>query len=619
MKKTSNYKDISINQIADLPVAEQKLTLEKLIKYHNRKYFIDNSAEIADEDFDKLTEMLRKIDPNSPALYELIGDIGTVQHPTPMLSLEKKYTHEDIIKWIENIGDTHYIVEPKYDGMAARYQNGILATRGDGFLGEDISHRINELNIKGTLPKDPSTSVYGEIIVPLSYFNQNLKGPYKNPRGAAVGIVKAKEIKPEGVKALLEGGVHLVLHDQSKHLKVSAQDLINKDKWESILEEMFHSDYPLDGIVIKATSPEIKSSLSATAHHEKWQVAYKSPAERKITIVKEIKDQVGRTGRITSVAVVEPVELSGATVQNVTLHNYQYIKDSGINIGSEVEICRSGEVIPFITRVLSKGKYKSSNLSYKIPVKCPVCKSILKESNKYLECINPDCPAKLSQSIEYFFKTLGVEELGLKTIEKFINEFKLNGVIDFYHLDKEKIATLEGFGEKSANKITNNIKTTLNETITPEELLSALGIKEIGYSTSTWIINHFGFEKLPTLTIQDLEEVKGLGKVKAEYFVTNLKEKWPIVLALQKMGLKFKKQKSTDKLKGLAFAITGKKETYSRDELAAMIKENGGEYKSSITKDLNYLIAGEDAGSKLEKATALGVKVITEKEFLELI
>lgn len=608
-------------KVQNINMPRDKKELEKLIKYHNRKYFIDNDPEISDDEFDKLTEELKELDPFSPVLYELVGDIGTIQHETPMLSLEKKYTHEDIIKWIENIGDKEYLVEPKYDGMAARYKNGVLATRGDGFYGENISHRISELNIKGELPKDPNIAVQGEIIVPLSYFNQNLKGAYKNTRGAAVGIVKAKEIKPEGVKALLEGGVHLVLHDQAKKLLVKPDDLINEDKWQTVLEEMFHSEYPLDGIVIKATSPEIKEKLGSTAHHEKWQVAYKSPAERKITTVKEIKDQVGRTGRITSVAVVEPVELSGATVQNVTLHNYQYIKDSGINIGSEVELCRSGEVIPFITRVFNaKLTHRSKNVEkYTIPTHCPVCKTELLQLNKYLECPNPNCPAKLSQSIEYFFKTLGAEELGLKTIEKFINEFKLTSIADFYKLDKDKIASLEGFGEKSASKIINNIQQTLNENITPEELLSALGIKEIGYSTSTWIINHFGFDKLPSLTLEDLKQVKGLGPTKSEYFVKNLKDKWPLVEELKKMGLKFKKQKSTEKLKGLAFAITGKKEKYSRDELIQMIKENGGEYKTSITKELTHLIAGEDAGSKLEKANELGVKILTEKEFLDLI
>ena len=603
---------------------KDKKELEKLIKYHNRKYFIDNDPEISDEEFDQLTEELKKLDPFSPVLYELVGDIGTVQHETPMLSLEKKYTHAEIVKWIESINDKEYLVEPKYDGMAARYQNGVLATRGDGFYGENISHRINELNIKGELPKDPKAIVHGEIIVPLTYFNQNLKGAYKNTRGAAVGIVKAKEIKPEGVKALLEGGVHLVLHDQAKKLLVTAEDLIKEEKWEAVLEEMFHSDYPLDGIVIKATSPDIKNKLQATAHHEKWQVAYKAPAERKITTVKEIKDQVGRTGRITSVAVVEPVELSGATVQNVTLHNYQYIQDSGINIGSEVEICRSGEVIPFITRVFNANtphgtKKGAKHTTYSIPTNCPICKTALLQLSKYLECPNPNCPAKLSQSIEYFFKTLGAEELGLKTIEKFINEFKLKSIIDFYTLDKEKISTLEGFGEKSATKITTNIAQTLNETITPEELLSALGIKEIGYSTSTWIINHFGFDKLPSLTLEDLKEVKGLGPTKSEYFVKNLKEKWPLVEQLKKMGLKFKQKKSTDKFKGLSFAVTGKKEKYSRDELIQMITENGGEYKASITKDLSYLIAGEDAGSKLEKAQQLGVKILSESEFLTLL
>src|SRR3989344_5835759 len=233
MKNIDQYRNLAIEDIEKLPTLEQQSILEKLIKHHNRRYFIDNSPEISDEQFDLLTEMLRHINPNSPILYELVGEIGDVEHPVPMLSLEKRYTHGDIIKWLGNIHDDSYIVEPKYDGMAARYQGGILATRGDGYRGENISHRLNELNIKGILPADSAISAFGEVIIPLTYFNENLKNVYKNPRNAVVGIIKAKEVKPEGIKALLEGGVHLVLHDQAKKISVKADDLIKIDKWET--------------------------------------------------------------------------------------------------------------------------------------------------------------------------------------------------------------------------------------------------------------------------------------------------------------------------------------------------------------------------------------------------
>ncbi len=602
----------TFKEIQALPQEKQIEALEKAITYHNKKYFIDNQAEIPDEEFDQIVEMLKEIRPDSPALYELVGEIGNVQHPVPMLSLDKKYTYDDVKKWVEDINDEKYVIEPKYDGMAARYQSGVLATRGDGYYGEDISNRLKDLNIKGELPTDNS-SVYGEIIIPLSYFNEHLAGPFKNPRNAAVGIVKAKNIRSEGIKALRDGGVHFVLHDQAKKITVTKEELLDEEQWESILEQMFQLDYPLDGIVIKATNDAIKRSMAATQHHEKWQVAYKSPAERKWSVVREINDQVGRTGRITSVAVIDPIQLSGATVTNVTLHNYDYIRTSKIGIGSKVEVCRSGEVIPFITQVIP------AKTPHKLRTTCPICKTPLREMGKYTECPNKNCPARKSQSFEYFFKVLGVEELGLKTIQRFINEFKVDSIDDFYKLKPEQIAELEGFGQKSAIKITQNIKATLHETIKPEQLIQALGIAQTGPATSRWIVNHFGFDNLPKLTAEDLADVKGVGEVKARHFVHDLHAKWPIVVTLQKMGLKFEKENKTNKLGGSSFAITGKKGRYSRDELVEIINKNGGEYKSSITKGLTYLIAGDDAGSKLEKAAKLDVKVITEDDFLTMV
>lgn len=585
---------------------EQIELLARQIHHHNRKYFIDNEPEISDEEFDVLVEKLRKLDPQNPALFELIGEIGDVEHPVPMLSIDKRYNYEDIRKWVTDTGDKNYLVEPKYDGMAARYQNGLLATRGNGALGEDISHRLSQLNVIGKLPKDNS-EVRGEIIIPLTYFNENLADAYKNPRNAVVGIVKSKKVKPEGIKALLEGGVHFVVYDKAKSRKVSAEDLLDKDIWEALLEETLQTDYPLDGIVIKVVDEDMRKKLGATAHHERWQVAYKLPAERKWSKVKEIKDQVGRTGRVTSVAIIEPIQLSGATVTNVTLHNFEYMRDSKIGVGSEVEVTRSGEVIPFITRVKSRGR------PHKSPSVCPVCKAKLIVEGKYLECPNPNCPARKSQSIEHFFKSLGVEELGLKTIEKFMDVFGISSPIQFYDLKPEQISILDGFGEKSAENIVKNIQATLNSQINPTQLLMALGIKEFGKSSSRWITSHYKFDEIPSLTIEQLEAVPGIGPRKAEAFVREIKEKWDIVEDLKKRGLKLKKEpakQSNGPLSGKTFAITGSFEGYTRDEIINLVEQSGGEYKTSITKNLDYLIAGKGGGSKKEKAEKLKVKII---------
>ena len=308
-----------------------------------------------------------------------------------------------------------------------------------------------------------------------------------------------------------------------------------------------------------------------------------------------------------------PIDLSGATIKNVTLHNIDFVEKTKIGIGSDIEVCRSGEVIPFITNV------KGSNYPFLIPSVCPICKAQLARYGKYLECINPKCPARKSQEIEHFFKALNVQELGLKTIEKFMDVFEIASPIDFYNLKTEQIAPLDGFGDKSANNIVSGIQKTLDKTITEFELLEALGVKDIGRASSKWIIKKYGVEKLNLLTKEDLQDIKGIGPNKAESFIQDIKEKWPIAESLFKKGLSFKKELTSTKLKGFTFCITGKKEKYSREELIQIIEQNGGTYSPSITKNTNYLIAAEDAGSKVQKAKKLGVKIISERDFLNLI
>ncbi len=611
--KVGDLLKLSIKDIVKLPKNDQINILEKLIHYHNVKYFIENNPVISDEEFDELTRLLKKLKPDSPVLFEIVGEIGNVIHPEPMLSIDKKFTYEEIRKWIEETNDTSYIVEPKYDGMAARYQNGILSTRGNGYIGENISDRLPYLTIKGTLPKNPNVSVYGEVVIPLSYFDKYLYKEYKNPRNAVVGIMKAKKIKPTGIKALLDGAIHFVIYDQNFAETVKKKDLLDEETWESILEEVLRVDYPLDGVVIKVKDKKLREKLGYTQHHARWQIAYKMPAERKWTKVKAIIASVGRTGRVTNIAVIKPVELSGATITNVTLHNYDFVIKSRIGIGSKVQVTRSGEVIPFITAV------KPAKKPYKPPTRCPICNTRLTIEGKYLVCPNKNCPARLAQSIEYFFKSLGAEWLGIKTIETLMSNLKLKNVIDFYNIKKSDIAKIPGFGEKSAKNIINSIKNTLKSTVTPYQLLQALGIKYIGPAASRWIINNYGFENLPKLKIEDLTKIKGIGPEKAEKFVKEIKEKWWIVEELKKRGLHFKKSKKTSKLKGLKFCITGKKGDLSREELIELINQNGGEYKSNVTKDLDYLIAGENAGSKIQKAKKYKVKIISEKDFLEMI
>lgn len=609
---SKDIKPLPTDKIKELPLDQRIEALEYAIRYHNKKYFIDNKVEIDDPEFDKLTIELKKLKPDSPVLYEITGDIGEITHPRPMLSLDKVYTYQDLKKWAKDTGDIRFIVEPKYDGMAARYKNGTLTTRGNGIVGEDISKRLKDLNVIGELPNDPDNSTYGEVIIPLSYFNNNLAGAYKNPRNAVVGIIKSKKISSAGIKAIIEKAVHFVVYDKAKSKVYTLEEILDEDKWEEILEDTLQADYPLDGIVIKVVDLKIREKLGTTEHHHKWEIAYKMPAERKWTKVVDIKDQVGRMGRITSVAVIKPINLSGATVTNVTLHNPEYIINSGIGIGSDVEVTRSGEVIPFITKVSNP----DGTEPYKLPSNCPICNMPVKKEGKYLTCTNKDCPARLSLSIEYFFKTLGVEELGEKTVHRFINTFGLRSIIDFYNLDYKKLSELEGFGSKSAQNIIDNINSSLNGTITPSKLLQALGIKDIGPAGSKWIIGHYGFDDLKDLKEEDLLAVKGLGEVKTRHFLEDIKSKWWIIEALRSKGLRFKNDRISNRLQGKIFCITGSFEGYTRYQIIKLIEENGGVYKSSVTKDTNYLIVGENPGGKLTKTTDGSTVALTLNEFL---
>lgn len=612
--KINDLINFTINDIKQLTKQTQILVLEKLVKYHNEQYFIHNNPIISDEYFDELTVLLKKLNPASPVLFEIVGEMGDIVHPYPMLSIDKVFNFTEVLKWLNDVNDTEYLVEPKYDGMRAMYQknNNLLVTRGNGRVGENITERFKHLNIIGNI-KNNTDFIEGEIVIPQDYFINNLSKAYKNSRNAVVGIIKSKIITPEGIKALNEGGVHFVIYDQVYAQKVSASALLNKESFEEILENTFHSQYPLDGVVIKATNLELKKKLGATAHHEKWQVAYKIPGERKWSEIINIKNQVGRTGRITAVANIKPIALSGATVQNVTLHNFDYIKKTKIGVGAMVEVIRSGEVIPFITNV------NPTNTTHKIPTNCPECGAKTKFSGKYLQCTNPKCTAKVWQEIEYFFKVLGVEELGEKTVRRFISELKLNTIIDFYNLTSEQIQSLAGFKQKSADKLVSNINQTLHKNITPVQLLNALGIREVGRTTANLILSEYGFNNIFKLSVEDLTKIRGIGPQIASSFVTQINSKAFIIQELTKKGLVFKEITKSKKLAGLSFCVTGKKEKYSREELIKIILENGGEYKSSITQDLNYLIAGENAGSKLATAQKLGVKIIGESDFLSML
>ena len=613
---------------------------------------------------------------NSPT--EKIGGTASekfskVRHRVPMLSLSNTYNISEIedfdkrVKKIilaENIENNskelEYILELKLDGLSISliYENGMLVqavTRGDGQVGEDVTENIREIpTIPKKLKENVTLEVRGEIILPISSFNRinqeredEGEDVFANPRNAASGTIRQLDktiVAERGLDCYLyylvnaeNYGIktHLESIEYIEKLGFKTTKIFEKytdfkkleeaiDKWHDDRKKL---DYETDGLVIKVNNFSLYEILGYTTKSPRWAIAYKFPAEQVKTKLIDVTFQVGRTGVITPVAELEAVNLSGSVVKRASLHNFDEIRRKDIKIGDNVIVEKAAEIIPQVVNVVFNDR-TGEEIEIQEPANCPVCNSELahEEGLVALKCHNPLCPEKVKRQIAYFVSrdAMNISGLGDKIVEKFIELGKIKTIVDIYSLKeyREELENLEKMGQKSVDNLINNIEASKNRDFS--KVLYALGIPFVGKFNANLLTKNFkNIENLKNQSIENLLSVKGIGDkvaIAVNTFLNN-ENNWKIITNLQNVGLQFAinesdlKEIADNPIKGKNFLATGKLQKYKRNDIKDIILSKGGNYLSAVSKNLDFLIAGEKAGSKLEKAEKLGIRVLTEEEF----
>jgi DNA ligase (NAD+) len=643
--------------------------LEKEIRRHNRLYFEKNAPEIADYEFDRLVEKLRKLSPDSPVLNEIPSAPGKglkkVRHTSEMLSLDKCYNDDDLASWSEKFeGDV--IAMPKIDGLAVelRYDSKgelvLAATRGDGMTGEDITANVRQIaaiphkihfnqrqrRVEGEgATRAPIIAIRGEIYMPLSIFKKSYQDEFANPRNLAAGAVKQKD--PEKTKdyRLSFFGYDVLglplkseteKFEQLKKFKIPLVEIKKmkrefaemKEAYEHFLTKRENHDYETDGVVLKADSVAEQERLGATAHHPRYAIAYKFQGDSGTTTLKEVEWGVARTGVITPVGVVDPVELSGATVTHVSLHNAGLLRKLGLRKQARVVMMRRGGVIPNLESVLEAGR----GTAIKIPKKCPSCGFPTEMKDDFLYCTNKDgCRKTKMEELEHFMKVIECDGFGEKLIEKLYDNGFVQDPADFFTLKKEDLLELERMGEVLATKLIANIQA--KRQLPLDLFLRSLGIREFAKHASKVLAHHFGsLKEIQNVSEDELAEIHGIGPVIAREVVEGLKKKRVLIDKLLKqvdVGAPLgapKRGQPAGPLQGKTFLFTGSLLAMERGKAEKLVEELGGEIAGGVTKSLDYLVVGDGggAGSKLDKAKKLEakggkIKILSEKEWEKLV
>lgn len=654
---------------------QEILRLREKINYHNHKYYVENNPEISDHEFDQLLKQLEALEQQHPELItkdsptQRVGGtplegFTTVEHKTPMLSLDNTYTYEELQAFDERVkkhitDEVEYIVEPKIDGASVTllYKNGVFvrgATRGDGKQGDDITQNLKTirsipLRLQGNHLH--ALEVRGEVYFPVKAFkefNKQLEEQgepvFANPRNAAAGslrqlnpLVVAKRPLDIFVYSLPESNVMVSTHEQALALLKEAGfrvnlltenvgDIHGAIKYCQRLEQQRNNlDYDIDGAVIKVNSIAQQQILGATNKHPRWAISFKFAAKQETTTLLDINVQVGRTGALTPVAILEPVQIAGVTVSRATLHNFDEIQRKDIRVGDTVLVERSGDVIPQVVKAIKEqrsGKPRKPSM----PTHCPVCgTTVVKiEGEVVVRCPNKTCPARLKWRIRYFASrdAMDIEHLGEQTIDKLIENNLISAIPDLYQLTVNDVLRIEGFKEKSANNLIDSIQQSKNQSIS--RLIYGLGIRHVGKYAAQVLAQHFSsIDELARSDAEQLKTIFGLGEKTADaiasFFATE--ENQQLIEKLKQSGVE-PQEKPKNKnllLQDKKLVFTGGLESMSRPDASELVKQHGGMVVSSVGKDVDYVVAGSKAGSKLEKAKKLGVKIIKEDEFKELI
>ena len=594
-------------------------------------------------------------------------------HSSPMLSLDNTYNVEDLRDWERRVHeltgrtDIEYVCELKLDGMslALQYEDGRLVrglTRGDGTVGEDVTSNIRTVrSIPLSIAKDklkkadipPNFEVRGEMLMPLASFRkmneeQEAKGlkQFANPRNATAGTVRNLDPNITAQRRLAYFS-YMLLHDGKTYFDRHSETLSALDQagfkvnpartlaknfdevWAFIEKEETLREklpYEIDGIVVKVNRTSLQDELGFTGRAPRWAIAYKYAARAGITQVEDIVPQVGRTGKLTPVAHLKPVFIGGTTVSRATLHNMDEIERLGVKIGDWVEVERGGDVIPKVTRVIEDKDHPRGRKAFHMPEKCPVCGThvVRTEGEVDYRCVNANCPAKLRETILHFASrgVMNIEGMGDALVTQLTERGLVKNVADIYKLTKADLLSLERMGDKSAQNILDEIENS--KKLPLERVIFGLGIRFVGERTAQFLAEHFGsMEHLMNASEEELQQVDEVGpriaKSILEFFAEPSNRK--LVERLQAAGLTFtgKKKERGTKLAGKVFVLTGTLANYSRDEAKKMIEDAGGKVTGSVSKKTDYVVAGTDAGSKLDKAKELGVSVINEKEMEKLL
>jgi DNA ligase (NAD+) len=650
--------------------------LREKIRYHNYRYYVKNDPVITDREYDSLMDELESyeekypeiVTPDSPT--QRVGNkpqegFEEVRHRYRLYSLDNTYSEKDVqafdkrVKKNLGVSDLDYVCELKIDGLSISltYENGILvtgATRGDGYVGEDVTENIKTIKtIPLKLFKDISVEVRGEVYLPRDEFNKinderQKKGsnPFANPRNAASGtlrqldprevakrnldaffyqIVLPLEYDLETQEYVLEFLGELGFKTEPNAEKVRNVDGIIEyaDNWQSKKNDL---NYDVDGVVIKVNKIAYQDILGYTAKNPRWAIAYKFPAEQARTKLKKVNFQVGRTGTITPVAELDPVQLSGTVVRRATLHNFDYIKERDIREGDIVLVEKAGEIIPQVIKSI-KEERDGSEKKVEPPEKCPVCGDDVgkeKEDEVAFKCMNPVCPAKVERRIRHFVsrEAMDISGVGEKLVERLVNEGIINKPSDLYKMLPEDLRKLdEGIGEKTVENFFREIDKSRNNPL--HKLLVGLGIPGVGSKLAMDLARYFkSLENLKKATRNDLEKIPGVGSDLAKKISTFFSKdhiKKEIQVFEEEVNTTEEIKKVEAKLKGMTVVLTGKLEKFSRKEATELLTAMGADVTSSVSKNTDLLVKGEDPGSKYDRAKELGVKIIGEDEFYDLI
>ncbi len=657
-----------------MSMREEMRQLTETLRYHADRYYNQDAPEISDYEYDMLQRKLRKLeaeypeyaDPDSPTkrvIGVVLDGFESVAHPYPMESLQDVFSFEEVREFDQKIRvqypDAVYTAELKIDGLSVclEYENGRFvrgATRGDGKVGEDVTENLKTIiDLPQAIPSElPRIIVRGEVYMPEQVFQQlnrqreaEEQPLFANPRNAAAGSLRQLDSNICAQRRLsilcfnLQNGAELGFSSHAEtfaFLKEQGFPVVepfticqNIEESISYIEEMGEKrgDLPfgIDGIVIKVDSLDARRQLGSTSKVPRWAVAYKFPPEEKPALLKDIVLQVGRTGVLTPNAVFEPVRLAGTKVSRATLHNADFIEQKDIRIGDTILVRKAGDIIP---EVLGRdiNKRPPDTVPFEMPAVCPVCGApVLREPGEAAHrCTGAECPAQLARRIVHFASrdAMDIEGLGPASVDALLENELIRSVADLYQLQVQDLAALDKMGEKSAENLLSALENSKKQPLA--RLLFAFGIRHVGQKAARVLAQKYGtLDAIYTASAEDLTETPDIGKVTAESLLEwmNSTQGRHLIESLRVAGLNFAQpdERTGNRFAGMTFVLTGTLEKYSRTEAGALIEQNGGKVSGSVSKKTTYVVAGEEAGSKLTKAQSLGVPVLSEEDFEKML